>query len=34
MKVSSLCSRRIRIKQSEATFVDVAVRGAKRKILG
>ena len=30
----TLCSRRIGIKQFEGTFVDVAMRGARRKILG
>ena len=30
----SLCSRRIRIKQFESMFVDIAMQGPKRKILG
>lgn len=33
-ETSSLCSRRIGLKQFEGTFVDVAMQGARRKILG
>lgn len=33
-ETSSLCSRRIGIKPFEGTFVDIAMQGARRKILG